>query len=90
MADSDFISLIHTLTHTGGAALGQINVLTSRLQRDGVERSRATAERSLRLLEVLSQKTRGNLNASEAEVLSNGVRSLREGLKALEAVRVVT
>ena len=90
MADSDFISLIHTLVHTGEAALGQINVLSSRLQRDGVERSRATAERSLRLLEVLSVKTRGNLNASEAEVLSNGVRSLREGLKELEMVRVVT
>ena len=90
MADSDFISLIHTLVQTGEAALGQINVLSSRLQRDGVERSRATAERSLRLLEVLSVKTRGNLNASEAEALTSGVRSLREGLKELEAVRVVT
>ena len=90
MANADFMGLIHTLVHTGEAALGQINVLTSRLARDGVERNRANAERSLRLLEVLAQKTRGNLDADEAEALTNGMQSLREGLRELEAVRVVT
>jgi Domain of unknown function (DUF1844) len=90
MANADFMGLIHTLVHTGEAALGQINVLTSRLARDGVERNRANAERSLRLLEVLAQKTRGNLDADEAEALTNGMQSLREGLRELEDVRVVT
>jgi hypothetical protein len=90
MANADFMGLIHTLVHTGEAALGQINVLTSRMARDGVERNRANAERSLRLLEVLAQKTRGNLDADEAEALTNGMQSLREGLRELEATRVVT
>lgn len=90
MANADFMGLIHTLVHTGEAALGQINVLTSRMARDGVERNRANAERSLRLLEVLAQKTRGNLDADEAEALTDGMQSLREGLRELEDVRVVT
>jgi Domain of unknown function (DUF1844) len=90
MANADFMGLIHTLVHTGEAALGQLNVLTSRMARDGVERNRANAERSLRLLEVLAQKTRGNLDADEAEALTTGIQSLREGLRTLEDVRVVT
>jgi polyhydroxyalkanoate synthesis regulator phasin len=91
MANADFMGLIHTLVHTGEAALGQLNVLTSRMARDGVERNRANAERSLRLLEILAQKTRGNLDADEAEALTGGIQNLREGLRNLEEdVRVVT
>jgi uncharacterized protein YgbK (DUF1537 family) len=84
MANAEFIGLIHSLVHTGEAALGQLNVLTGRLQRDGVERNRATAERSLRLLEVLAQKTRGNLDATEADAITRGIQSLRQGLSELE------
>ncbi len=84
MANIDFIALIHTLVHTGEASLGQLNVLSGRLQRDGVERNRATAERSLRLLEALVQKTRGNLDATEAEALTTGIQSLRQGLSDLK------
>jgi uncharacterized protein YgbK (DUF1537 family) len=84
MANAEFIGLIHSLVHTGEAALGQLNVLTGRLQRDGVERNRATAERSLRLLEVLAQKTRGNLDATEADAITRGIQSLRQGLSDLE------
>jgi Domain of unknown function (DUF1844) len=84
MANAEFIGLIHSLVHTGEAALGQLNVLTGRLQRDGIERNRATAERSLRLLEVLAQKTRGNLDATEADALTRGIQGLRQGLNDLE------
>jgi Domain of unknown function (DUF1844) len=84
MSNADFIGLIHTLVHTGEAALGQLNVLSGRLQRDGIERNRQTAERSLRLLEVLAQKTRGNLDATEADALTRGMQSLRQGLSDLE------
>ena len=83
MPQTDFIGLIHSLVTTGESALGSINVLTARMNRDGLERSRTTAERSLRLLEVLAQKTRGNLDAEEAEVLSGGIQSLRSGLEEL-------
>jgi Domain of unknown function (DUF1844) len=79
MSNADFIGLIHTLVHTGEAALGQLNVLSGRLQRN-----RQTAERSLRLLEVLAQKTRGNLDATEADALTRGMQSLRQGLSDLE------
>jgi hypothetical protein len=84
MASSEFIGLIHSLVHTGEAALGQLNVLSGRLQRDGIERNRTTAERSLRLLEVLALKTRGNLDATEADALTRGMQSLRQGLSDLE------
>jgi hypothetical protein len=89
MEHPEFIGLVHSLVHTGESALGQINVLTSRMQRDGVERSRATAERSLKLLEALAAKTRGNLNADEAEALTRGIHNLRQGLRDLETVRPV-
>jgi hypothetical protein len=90
MEHPEFIGLVHSLVHTGEAALGQLNVLSGRLQRDGVERSRQTAERSLKLLEALAAKTRGNLNAAEAEAITRGIGSLRDGLRDLEHTRAVT
>jgi hypothetical protein len=42
---------------------------------------RETAERSLRILEVLAQKTRGNLDAEEARALTEGIHSLKMGLQ---------
>jgi hypothetical protein len=80
MSNSDFLGLIQSLTATGEAALGNLNVLSSRLERDGVQR-RETAERSLRILEVLAQKTRGNLDAEEARALTEGIHSLKLGLQ---------
>lgn len=73
--------------------MGQLNVLTGRLARDGlmddITKRRALAERSLRLLESLASKTRGNLDREEAMILTNGISSLRELLASSEA-RAVT
>ncbi len=78
MPNADFLGLIQSIKATGEASLGQLNALTARMNRDGVQRNRATAERSLRLLEALAQKTRGNLDAEEAEALTGAVSSLRK------------
>jgi hypothetical protein len=85
MPNTDFIGLIQSLVTTGQAALGDWNVLTARMDRDGLERGRRTAERSLRLLEALAQKTRGNLDVEEANVLTDGIRALRDGLETFDA-----
>jgi Domain of unknown function (DUF1844) len=82
MPDQDFIGLIQSVTASAEAALGQLNVLTGRLARDGLlddlEKRRALGERSLRLLESLASKTRGNLDREEAMVLTTGISNLRE------------
>ncbi len=78
MSNTDFLGLIQSLTAAAETSLGQLNALTSRMQRDGVSRNRATAERSLRLLEMLVQKTRGNLDASEARALSEAVLNVKK------------
>jgi Domain of unknown function (DUF1844) len=85
MPNMDFISLIQSLVTTGQAALGDWNVLTARMDRDGLERGRRTAERSLRLLEALAQKTRGNLDIEESDVLTDGIRTVRDSLEAFDA-----
>lgn len=85
MPNADFIALIQSLVTTGEAALGDWNVLTARMDRDGLERGRRAAERSLRLLEALAQKTRGNLDLDEADVLTGGIRALRDGLESFDA-----
>jgi Domain of unknown function (DUF1844) len=86
MPDQDFIGLIQSVTASAEAAMGQLNVLTGRLARDGLmddfEKRRALAMRSLRLLESLASKTRGNLDREEAMVLTTGITSLRELLEA--------
>ena len=78
MANTDFLGLIHSLTAAAETSLGQFNALTARMNRDGLSRNRVTAERSLRLLEMLSQKTRGNLDAEEASTLTSAVQSLTQ------------
>ena len=78
MTNTDFLGLIHSLTAAAETSLGQFNALTARMNRDGVSRNRSTAERSLRLLEMLVIKTRGNLNAEEANTLTNAVGSLTQ------------
>jgi hypothetical protein len=83
MPDPNFIGLIYSLTAAAEAALGEINLLTSRLSRDGIPKQRQTAERSLKLLETLAQKTRGNLDREEAAALSNGIANLRLALAAM-------
>jgi hypothetical protein len=86
MPDQDFIGLVQSVTASAEAAMGQLNVLTGRLARDGLiddlEKRRNLAERSLRLLESLASKTRGNLDREEAMVLTAGIASLRDLLEA--------
>lgn len=84
MAHPDFLGLVHMLQATADAALGDINAATARATHDGLleeGRARQTAETSMRLLSMLAEKTRGNLDFTEAEVLSDAINSLRERLQ---------
>lgn len=83
MSSPDFLGLVHMLQATADAALGDINAATDRAHRDGLlqdGRARQTAETSLRLLTMLAEKTRGNLDFTEAEILSTAITSLKERL----------
>lgn len=80
MPNPELIGLIHSLTAAGEAALGEWSPLMAHLDRDGVQRGRRTAERSLRLLEALAEKTRGNLDRVEADALTGGMTALRAAL----------
>ena len=81
MANPDFVGLVTSVQATAEAALGQLNAATSSSARDGLldeSRSAQVAERSLKLLLMLAEKTRGNLDFEEAEILSDAVASVRE------------
>lgn len=83
MAHPDFIGLVTSVRATAEAALGDLNAASPSALRDGLiseTRARQTAERSFRLLSMLTEKTRGNLDAEEAELLTDAVTSLRERL----------
>ncbi|RJF71156.1 DUF1844 domain-containing protein [Deinococcus cavernae] len=86
MSNAEFVGLVNMLHATAEAALGDLNAATASAARDGLlleGRARQTAERSLKLLTMLSEKTRGNLDFTEAELLSHAIGSLRERLNAL-------
>lgn len=84
MSNAEFVGLVNMLHATAEAALGDLNAATASAARDGLlaqNRARQTAERSLRLLSMLSEKTRGNLDFTEADLLSHAINSLRERLQ---------
>ncbi len=84
MANPEFVGLVTSVAATAEAALGELNAATSSAARDGLlEGSRApqVAERSLGLLLMLAEKTRGNLDWEEAGILSGAIASL-QGLMA--------
>ncbi|WP_135229312.1 DUF1844 domain-containing protein [Deinococcus fonticola] len=86
MSNAEFVGLVNMLHATAEAALGDLNAATASAARDGLlleGRARQTAERSLKLLTMLSEKTRGNLDFTEADLLSQAIGSLRERLNAL-------
>ena len=88
MANPEFIGLVTSVHATAEAALGDMNAATASAGRDGLldsSRSRQVAERSLKLLSMLAEKTRGNLDFEEAEILGDAVNSLRERLAELES-----
>lgn len=84
MPNQDFVGLVNTLQATAEAALGELNASSALARRDGLtetpERARQTATRSLRLLTMLAEKTRGNLDLTEADLLSEAIGRLRERL----------
>ena len=85
MANPEFVGLVTSVLATAETALGDLNAATTSAARDGLleePRRRQVAERSLRLLTMLAEKTRGNLDFEEADILSGAVASLRERLAA--------
>lgn len=81
MPHPEFIGLVQSLLATAEAALGDHTATTARARNDGLlaspERALQTAERSLKLLTMLAEKTRGNLDRTEAELLTEAIASLR-------------
>ncbi len=84
MPNQDFVGLVNSLQATAEAALGELNASSALVRQGGLgespERARQTATRSLRLLTMLAEKTRGNLDMTEADLLSEAVTRLREQL----------
>lgn len=83
MPNAEFVGLVNSLQATAEAALGDLNAATASAARDGLlhqERARQTAQRSLKLLTMLAEKTRGNLDFQEADLLTGAIASLRQRL----------
>lgn len=81
MADPRFIGLVHSLLSAAEAALGEgASPMLTRLMRDGAK-ARTTAERSLALLEMLLEKTTGQLDATERSTLVHARDRVRELLR---------
>lgn len=81
MPDPRFVGLVHSVLASAQASLGEEHSPMGRhLDRDGV-RSRRTAERSLALLEMLHDKTAGNLDETERAALHDAIERLRAGLR---------
>lgn len=76
-ADPRFMGLVHALRSSAEVALGDDDgPLRARADRDGV-RGLAAAQRSLRLLEMLQDKTAGNLVEAERDLLWTALRAVR-------------
>lgn len=78
MPSVEFIAFVHSISSAGEAALGEWSPVRSRIDNDGVNKGRLTAQRSLGLLTVLAEKTRGNLDREEAAALTQGIEALSE------------
>lgn len=86
MPHPEFVGLVQSLLATAEAALGDHTATTARARNDGLletpQRARQTAERSLALLGMLAEKTRGNLDRTEAELLTHAIASIRGRLSS--------
>ena len=90
MPDPNFIGLVHSLRSSAEAALGDLaSPMVTRLARDGAL-ARTTATRSLDLLDLLFDKTRGNLDATEREALVRAREAVRAALAATEPAETET
>ncbi len=74
-----FIGLVHALRASAETALGDDTNPLRQARRQGLEGVRA-AERSLGLLEMLQEKTLGNLDEAEREELWGALRGVRSVL----------
>jgi hypothetical protein len=76
------MGLVHALRSSAEVALGDDDgPLRARADRDGV-RGLAAARRSLGLLEMLQEKTAGNLVEAERDLLWTALRSVRARLES--------
>lgn len=83
MTNPHFIGLVHAILSSAEAALGEMNSpMVTRLARDGIL-ARRTAEKSLQLLEMLGQKTLGNLDETERDALLKARKRVQEALETL-------
>ncbi|MBB6097940.1 hypothetical protein HNR42_001363 [Deinobacterium chartae] len=84
MPNPDFVGLVQSVLGAAEAAMGEFSPVQASVARDGIK-TRATVERSYRLLSMLAEKTRGNLDRTESELLGGALATLREYLSTLEA-----
>ena len=83
MANKHFIGLVYSLLSSAQAALGEKNSpMTLQLAKDKLL-ERRTAEKSLFLLEMLEEKTHGNLDETERDALRGALKAVRERLEQL-------
>ena len=85
MPDPRFVGLVHSVLSSAQAAAGERHSPMGRHLDNAGVRSRRTAERSLALLSMLAEKTRGNLDETERSALNGAIRDLRDALDALDA-----
>lgn len=78
-----FIGLVHALRASADTALGDDTSPLRQARQQGLEGVRA-AKRSLGLLEMLQEKTLGNLSEAEREELWIALRGVRSALKEAE------
>lgn len=82
MPDPRLIGLVHSILSSAEASLGELeSPLTNRLASQGAL-ARRTAERSLGLLTMLEEKTRGNLDETERATLHRAHRRIADLLAA--------
>ncbi|CAN5520440.1 DUF1844 domain-containing protein [soil metagenome] len=83
MPNPHFVGLVQSVLASAEAVLGETySPMTRHLARDGLL-ARRTAEKSLELLEMLLEKTRGNLDETERDLLTKAVGKLRRELAPL-------
>lgn len=78
-----FVGLVHALRASAETALGDDTNPLRLARRQGLEGVKA-AKRSLGLLEMLQEKTLGNLDESEREELWHALRGVRAALAEAE------
>lgn len=82
MPDPRFIGLVHSILSSAEASLGELeSPVFNRLASQGAL-ARRTAERSLGLLAMLEEKTRGNLDETERATLHRAHRRIADLLEA--------